>query len=151
MKSPGHKVHVGSGLVACRKCHGSRVHGVIEPESVCAECHPDQVAGRVDMTMLHCDTCHNFLDQSRTILPSRKDCQACHLARNIEVPEFAKDGHMATLPCWSCHEPHSTDDPGARCAACHVDLAKKVPRHPKLGKSACVDCHKPHTFEAREK
>lgn len=149
MSSAGHLQHVKSVKVGCLECHGSRVHRIVKPETVCKNCHEELVGASGEMTEVHCQSCHNFLDPDHTIVPSRRDCQGCHDERRVPTPAFPETGHMTKFPCFACHEPHVARDAGEICIECHVRIAANED-HERHHDEKCQRCHEPHGFDVTD-
>lgn len=145
LASPGHAQHAPKAK--CLTCHGSRFHAVRRPEEQCASCHPELASTDRMMSQVHCKSCHNFVDAEATVYPNRRDCRSCHEREHVAMPEFGRAGHMATEPCFTCHEAHGRP-PLATCEGCHL-RASSSPLHVKHDDDSCTECHAAHTFIVR--
>lgn len=70
-------------------------------------------------------------------------------------PDFSKSKHSEFLTCWSCHDPHGSDNEhdltvtardNSLCGQCHVDKLASIEEHsghPASNDASprCVDCH----------
>ncbi|MBI4402704.1 MAG: hypothetical protein HY537_01005 [Deltaproteobacteria bacterium] len=146
-----HKVHVVDHKIGCLDCHARSIHSFTATVDACIECHKPHKLLVSGMEALHCFACHNFLNNEKTLLPSRRLCEDCHRSRGVMAPPFPKNAHMVKFPCWACHRPHEEKKPSqVACRSCHDQIARhglhKVKQH-----TNCIDCHQPHEWEPKQR
>jgi hypothetical protein len=145
--SRGHRVHVEGQRIACVRCHAATVHGFEPVSATCVGCHGKHLVGVGGMDKLHCFACHEFLTTEPGLRPTRRDCLHCHSAQGINAP-MADHGGAMEMACAACHKPHAP--PGqaiVACTTCHTQM-KKGRLHARPGHATCLDCHRPHTWQA---
>ena len=164
-----HSRHI-QAKVDCITCHESiydakTLTGDFLPkEATCLQCHKEWKASG------QCQTCHRDVehagpwpkrdphltfDHAAHIERVKEDCSQCHVQlSDPHKPAPVSAGHGA---CMKCHE-HADQYADARCATCHVDMARYalrpvtqlshqgdfLRRHASVAKAstqACATCH----------
>ena len=156
----------GHGVRAdCVSCHaftsdaksdaaqGSLDAGALEPyqPSECVRCH-QKAQGPIPAVTVHaataCLNCHRPHQDKR---PVSADCAGCHSG---VVTTHAALGKTANETCTTCHTHQHAPaaDALATCAECHSKTQPIVPATALFagGHSACVSCHRPHEFAAKQ-
>ncbi len=145
--SPAHLVHLELPRVDCLTCHSRGIHRRSEPETSCQKCH-DEKAGKGCAGDGKCTACHTFVGPADSLLPSRATCEGCHQVSGVGKSTHAKDPHMGNLDCSVCHRPHAPSGPKVvACLSCHAGKSSSC-FHGVAGRSTCIDCHKPHLWDA---
>jgi hypothetical protein len=147
LATTGHQVHVQQQKLKCLDCHAKSLHRFSAPTNVCRSCHETKVK-MAGMDDLHCTSCHSFLTQEQSLVPTRGTCLWCHSQPGHTHVEFGPDSPMQ-FGCAMCHDPHNSDPflqhLRKRCRTCHPKEAKTVtmlgPKH-----RDCLTCHRPHTW-----
>lgn len=146
--SPAHLVHLELPKVGCLTCHARGIHRRSEPETSCQKCH-DEKAGKGCASDGNCTACHTFVGGADSLLPSRNTCEGCHQITGVGKSAHGTDPHMGNLECSVCHRPHVPSGPKVvACNSCHNATANEC-FHGSPGHAGCIDCHKPHMWDAR--
>jgi hypothetical protein len=147
--SRGHKIHYEQNKIPCIRCHAASMHGFTPMAEKCAECHPKHGVSVGGMQKLHCFACHEFLTSEPGLRPTRHDCMRCHTAQGINAP-VGEHGELMGLACSACHKPHAPPDRAlVPCRECHKAIDQDG-LHGRHRAERCVDCHLPHTWQAKE-
>lgn len=148
--SIGHRVHLKDRQVGCKQCHGRSIHRFGAAVEACGECHKQQVDPNADMGKLHCNACHDFLNKDQSLIPTRRVCRECHVARGVSAPDFPTNAHMAGLECGACHRPHVKSRPDrGTCLSCHGAIDRHgLHSHEEHGN--CADCHPSHDWRVKQ-
>jgi hypothetical protein len=122
--------------------------------ATCADCHEPQHAKLISAThaRIGCESCHSALAEhvaagdkadSSTVAekrPTEETCHRCHTAA-VGRPAGFRDIRVAahyTADCLACHDPHTG-----------ISEAPPAVLHPLEDLPACVTCHGPEGFKAR--
>jgi hypothetical protein len=162
-KAPAIELHAEMPCATCHQPHK-------EPFTVaraCETCHEQvnhahpEVEGRTGAA--YCTTCHGPHDDWQRAV---ERCQTCHEdvllaalpARASRVAPIGDElldalaAQAAHVSCVECHPAHAQAGEGAmrastkNCPDCHKEVASPL-THPK---SACNDCHAPHTPQPKD-
>ena len=102
-----------------------------------------------------CRDCHDFTTGVGFVAPEKQLCFVCHknFIRGTHV-----HGPVAVGDCLACHLPHDSQytsllqqERTAICAKCHQEKRVAESMHKQVidHNMACVDCHDPHSSNAR--
>ncbi len=151
--------HVEQGWSAIQAPHPERFDHALtgfplrgaHREVECSSCHSRGLSGLTSS----CSTCHHDPHAGQNSLR----CDACHTARDWEVPRgffvhertrFPLTGAHAALACEACHRPARAEPLAAtptECLLCHRrDWASATPDHRAAGFTDCGRCHTTATF-----
>jgi hypothetical protein len=156
----------GPGVRAdCVNCHAftSEQSGTVAPGGLdagalepfkpgdCARCH-QKAQGTIPAVTVHAGTaCLNCHRPHQDAKPVSASCSSCH---GGIVTEHAAQGKTATETCRTCHtHQHApASDARATCVECHAKVQPIVPATALFagGHTACVSCHQPHQFAAKD-
>ncbi|MBI4268197.1 MAG: hypothetical protein HY662_05370 [Chloroflexi bacterium] len=140
----GHRVHSEEQNVACTKCHSVSLHRFEPPAPICNVCHAEQEVEVSGMADMHCQTCHQFLAEDASLVPTRKACLDCHQSLTTVAVNWPADAPMQ-FPCSDCHQPHEQAKPVVECQSCHsVSGLHQAGAHVA---SQCQTCHQPHSWQ----
>lgn len=141
----------------CSACHDA-VHG---PKATdCAACHtnphaPKKIAASSQLVTL-CNDCHASVKQQLDAQPSKHTkvpCATCHTSHGFKPscftchkPHTPDQPLSSCLPCHPVHQPRQItwgkDVPSSTCGSCHTKVFEKLTKSTsKHGKLACVTCH----------
>jgi hypothetical protein len=156
----------GPGVHAdCVNCHAFTIDSQSNPAldsadggaleayepSQCARCH-EQAQGRIPAVTVHATTaCLNCHRPHQDAKPVSAPCVSCHSAI---ATSHATLGKTPNETCQTCHTHQHAPaaDALATCADCHSKVLPIVPATALFagGHSACVSCHVPHDFAAKQ-
>ena len=127
--------------------------GALEPykPSECARCH-QKAQGPIPAVTVHAGTaCLNCHRPHQDGKPVSAECAGCHSGI---VTAHAALGKTPNETCRTCHTHQHAPaaDALATCAECHSKMQPVVPATALFagGHSACVSCHRPHEFAAKQ-
>jgi hypothetical protein len=103
-RSVGHREHLADPRIDCLTCHRREIHRFGGALRSCPDCHHDLAPRISPMEEVHCNACHNFMDERETLIPTDRTCLDCHRERNVRMPEL--EHHTQGRPCDACHPVH---------------------------------------------
>ncbi len=103
----------------------------------------------------NCQGCHDFKSANLLIRPKNQLCFVCH--KNF-IKGSNVHGPVSVGACLACHFPHDSQntfllrrEKTALCAKCHQEKRLAYNMHVRVIEHhmACVDCHDPHSANAK--
>jgi len=127
----------------CDTCHQGDARSAPTKPLACVQCHKARITLAASAVPSHaaCKNCHAPHDPRGTAVQS---CRRCHSELTPKHPAPTKGGS-----CLGCHTAHpkSKETVVLACTSCHRQARADDMLHaPK--KVECVQCHRPHDFNA---